>query len=127
MMHDDEPLAPTRPCRSTLIEFALFAPCIRSGAKVCTSVFFFQAEDGIRDTSVTGVQTCALPISYALQGNASVDPDLFGPAKAELGWVIDLLRGRALPNLDEYHQEPTIDPKTKLGHQIGRASCRERV
>src|SRR5437762_1756304 len=26
-------------------------------------LFFFQAEDGIRDTSVTGVQTCALPIS----------------------------------------------------------------
>src|SRR5436189_6432310 len=28
-------------------------------------IFFFQAEDGIRDTSVTGVQTCALPISDA--------------------------------------------------------------
>src|SRR5258706_423062 len=27
--------------------------------------FFFQAEDGIRDWSVTGVQTCALPISFA--------------------------------------------------------------
>src|SRR5256884_3143742 len=26
------------------------------------SVFFFQAEDGIRDVAVTGVQTCALPI-----------------------------------------------------------------
>src|SRR5438034_8258628 len=26
--------------------------------------FFFQAEDGIRDHCVTGVQTCALPISY---------------------------------------------------------------
>src|SRR5207248_4275233 len=26
--------------------------------------FFFQAEDGIRDRTVTGVQTCALPISY---------------------------------------------------------------
>ena len=25
-------------------------------------VFFFQAEDGIRDYKVTGVQTCALPI-----------------------------------------------------------------
>ena len=25
--------------------------------------FFFQAEDGIRDRDVTGVQTCALPIS----------------------------------------------------------------
>ena len=29
-------------------------------------IFFFQAEDGIRDTSVTGVQTCALPISQEL-------------------------------------------------------------
>src|SRR5882672_6204505 len=28
-----------------------------------TSFFFFQAEDGIRDHCVTGVQTCALPIS----------------------------------------------------------------
>src|SRR2546429_3566747 len=28
-----------------------------------TEVFFFQAEDGIRDVAVTGVQTCALPIS----------------------------------------------------------------
>src|SRR5256885_8710162 len=28
----------------------------------CTATFFFQAEDGIRDYKVTGVQTCALPI-----------------------------------------------------------------
>src|SRR5207249_5279356 len=27
-------------------------------------IFFFQAEDGIRDRNVTGVQTCALPISH---------------------------------------------------------------
>src|SRR2546422_6931644 len=27
--------------------------------------FFFQAEDGIRDVAVTGVQTCALPILFA--------------------------------------------------------------
>src|SRR5437879_13274334 len=33
--------------------------------------FFFQAEDGIRDTSVTGVQTCALPISTGLLGAAA--------------------------------------------------------
>src|SRR5437879_9154094 len=33
--------------------------------------FFFQAEDGIRDTSVTGVQTCALPISR----REAADPD----------------------------------------------------
>src|SRR5256885_9657225 len=30
---------------------------------MATVVFFFQAEDGIRDYKVTGVQTCALPIS----------------------------------------------------------------
>src|SRR5690606_41156014 len=30
--------------------------------KLFCSVFFFQAEDGIRDFHVTGVQTCALPI-----------------------------------------------------------------
>src|SRR5699024_7839336 len=30
--------------------------------------FFFQAEDGIRDRNVTGVQTCALPISFMKNG-----------------------------------------------------------
>src|SRR5699024_11864228 len=30
------------------------------------ALFFFQAEDGIRDRNVTGVQTCALPISTTL-------------------------------------------------------------
>src|SRR2546429_5573324 len=33
------------------------------GWRVCLRCFFFQAEDGIRDVAVTGVQTCALPIS----------------------------------------------------------------
>src|SRR5256885_6339522 len=32
--------------------------------------FFFQAEDGIRDYKVTGVQTCALPICLASVGDA---------------------------------------------------------
>src|SRR6266704_1799056 len=38
--------------------------------------FFFQAEDGIRDRNVTGVQTCALPISSPRSSSwcASVDP-----------------------------------------------------
>src|SRR5256886_6957177 len=36
--------------------------------RVC--FFFFQAEDGIRDLTVTGVQTCALPISLAAQTGA---------------------------------------------------------
>src|SRR5256885_13447252 len=33
------------------------------GCERCSCFFFFQAEDGIRDYKVTGVQTCALPIS----------------------------------------------------------------
>src|SRR2546422_10450262 len=33
--------------------------------------FFFQAEDGIRDVAVTGVQTCALPIWYGAQRYSS--------------------------------------------------------
>src|SRR6266436_6521235 len=44
-------------------------------------VFFFQAEDGIRDVAVTGVQTCALPIFEILSlhtsgklGSAALDP-----------------------------------------------------
>src|SRR5205085_3508287 len=44
-----------------------FAPVL-GGASICHTFcvvvfFFFQAEDGIRDLTVTGVQTCALPIS----------------------------------------------------------------
>src|SRR5439155_13646400 len=34
---------------------------------VSTTFFFFQAEDGIRDGHVTGVQTCALPIYLRLE------------------------------------------------------------
>src|SRR5256885_5037212 len=34
-------------------------------------IFFFQAEDGIRDYKVTGVQTCALPISHCVSEPAS--------------------------------------------------------
>src|SRR5207247_5648597 len=41
---------------------------------VCFSFFFFQAEDGIRDPLVTGVQTCALPICLDGAGNAAAAP-----------------------------------------------------
>src|SRR2546422_3332816 len=36
--------------------------------------FFFQAEDGIRDVAVTGVQTCALPISRTEAGSSVPAP-----------------------------------------------------
>src|SRR6478752_1115149 len=39
---------------------------------VANRYFFFQAEDGIRDVAVTGVQTCALPISEVADPDAAV-------------------------------------------------------
>src|SRR5256886_12053731 len=52
---------------------------------VCSVVFFFfffQAEDGIRDLTVTGVQTCALPISRDLRVAAAGGYDT-GAARGE--------------------------------------------
>src|SRR5207245_5105152 len=42
------------------------------------SFFFFQAEDGIRDATVTGVQTCALPISVYSFASQYTDTGLVG-------------------------------------------------
>src|SRR5699024_11917169 len=48
-------------------------------------VFFFQAEDGIRDRNVTGVQTCALPIFTAeIRALAAKNPDELYVAAKEL-------------------------------------------
>src|SRR6266481_7399086 len=44
--------------------------------------FFFQAEDGIRDGTVTGVQTCALPISGRGRGDVPGPPRLGSRAAA---------------------------------------------
>src|SRR2546430_8956967 len=47
-----------------------------SRRSACTAIicfFFFQAEDGIRDLTVTGVQTCALPICRRI-GNTPLSP-----------------------------------------------------
>src|SRR2546429_6733479 len=47
--------------------------------------FFFQAEDGIRDVAVTGVQTCALPISL-LSSALSENPGAVFPATMCVMW-----------------------------------------
>src|SRR5258708_21944671 len=56
-----------------------------------TSFFFFQAEDGIRDDLVTGVQTCALPISStAFETRACVVPNAVEAARDPLAadvWI----------------------------------------
>src|SRR5438552_16832248 len=72
--------------------------------------FFFQAEDGIRDDLVTGVQTCALPISQHSDDQAYVRALMKTPV-VYVGMLGPRQRTeRILRNLE-----------------IGRASCRERV
>src|SRR5699024_11675502 len=59
-----------------------------------TIVFFFQAEDGIRDRNVTGVQTCALPIFLAssivqyIHGGATFDATKFDKGLVEVGTLV---------------------------------------
>src|SRR5207253_7398346 len=83
-----------------------------------SSFFFFQAEDGIRDGHVTGVQTCALPISR--NAAAQVQPRTCERWLAE---IHDFTRPRAAAFRGD------LAPETILAslYQIGRASCRERV
>src|SRR5256885_9255384 len=61
--------------------------------------FFFQAEDGIRDYKVTGVQTCALPISAADSRDlpltmpcAVTTPFLTRAPKVAAAWPVILLQ-----------------------------------
>src|SRR5207248_5420664 len=58
----------------------------------CVAFFFFQAEDGIRDRTVTGVQTCALPIS--LWPRMSPDGVVRGAAPASRADVLDSSKRR---------------------------------
>src|SRR5207245_6875929 len=94
---------------------------------------FFQAEDGIRDATVTGVQTCALPISHLHL--------LCGPAQADLGVAF----GRRTASLGPPSEREAVmtpwhvlrlealvcdtgdDAGATRESQIGRASCREGV
>src|SRR2546430_10679184 len=88
--------------------------------------FFFQAEDGIRDLTVTGVQTCALPIS---------------PARGVAVLRLPARRGSAAhPGADRLRADQHEGRVAGQGREaeisgcgeaarreIGRESCRERV
>src|SRR5690625_6748070 len=82
--------------------------------------FFFQAEDGIRDGHVTGVQTCALPIYGAMEEIVVEELDV-------------IVAGDEVDEDEVIHtevaaveEEAVIDAEPAQ-EEIGRASCRERV
>src|SRR2546430_11333086 len=86
--------------------------------------FFFQAEDGIRDLTVTGVQTCALPIlENHLVFDRATHSSSASPRQAPL--PVQLLPSERT-FYDRYSWSLNIYPTIEEA-EIGRASCRERV
>src|SRR5699024_12028137 len=94
--------------------------------------FVFQAEDGIRDRNVTGVQTCALPIYIHTEYPGNV---------MTLGQTYGSLTNMKIENMREQHEAIVREKTLVESHrqeksdyaivtvtlEIGRASCRERV
>src|SRR5262249_16495904 len=95
------------------------------------SVFFFQAEDGIRDWSVTGVQTCALPISDVPAGRAhrnvtAIDAVPKGQARA-LAQCIELPSHIVIaPSVLEKPWGLSARNTRFADHWLGSSDCRER-
>src|SRR5699024_11863692 len=81
-------------------------PC--AGAWTCR--FFFQAEDGIRDRNVTGVQTCALPISTRGAGTGLVG----GCTPVCGGVVLCTMRMNKILNYDLENFAVTVQPGVLL-------------
>src|SRR5215204_6841918 len=78
--------------------------------------FFFQAEDGIRDHCVTGVQTCALPIWTGFGGNV----DFMTPANS---WLVDYEETLVGPEGENYPAhgiwaEPDVDHAAELMRRV---------
>src|SRR5206468_4547552 len=90
--------------------------------------FFFQAEDGIRDLIVTGVQTCALPICVrcAVGSNQQAETRRFV-------FEVEFARLEGLQPIGFQREDYLVERVSeefvgrKISGQIGRASCRERV
>src|SRR5947208_13538941 len=99
-------------------------------------VFFFQAEDGIRDDLVTGVQTCALPISAGTPEQESVEDYCGGQCFYDNVIEVDptnpnIVFAAGQFNYDIgsggiFRSDDGGQTWINLGYEIGRASCRER-
>src|SRR5690606_40402775 len=88
------------------------------------SLCFFQAEDGIRDFHVTGVQTCALPISKAAVDYwRDVDLYIGGSEHATGHLLYSRFWNKFLKDIGHVPEEEPF--KKLINQEIGRASGRE--
>src|SRR5256885_13120696 len=116
-------------CSSVDVVSGLWARCVwfgMSGESLLhiSFFFFFQAEDGIRDYKVTGVQTCALPISrYQNKIQGEIGPPDPSAAVVYLEGNFPASSATNPPSVRMEQKRFQFAP----GIQIGRASCRERV
>src|SRR5207249_1075031 len=90
--------------------------------------FFFQAEDGIRDRNVTGVQTCALPISDLYQGHRPGSPFWWGDLCVE---QIEYVRNLTFSEVNLLRVNPSVpyrDPSRPYRSEERRVGkeCRSR-
>ena len=134
-------------CLLVLISLVVILIC-RLRAVVCSfrvvfrvvfCVFFFQAEDGIRDRNVTGVQTCALPIFLQSQGEQLTRAGneyrwkrhdsltirgnkWYRHSQSKGGGPVDFVMEFFGKSFTE-----AVELLTGEKGEIGRASCRERV
>src|SRR5207249_5241048 len=82
--------------------------------------FFFQAEDGIRDRNVTGVQTCALPIFLRFATPEPTPTSASARAMPVVSWARRALRvGRSCRRCADFH--PRI--RTSIGERFGFHYC----
>src|SRR5205085_8102109 len=88
------------------------------GACPCSADFFFQAEDGIRDLTVTGVQTCALPILSPLPR-----PRTSSPSKSTLPEVGSISRKMQRPTV--VFPDPDSPTRRSEERRVGK-ECRSR-
>src|SRR3712207_7893591 len=84
-------------------------------------VFFFQAEDGIRDIGVTGVQTCALPISRWRVPDGEGDGHEPGVER-----IWRLATQHQLAGCSSVHLEPRLDAVERSEERRVGKECRSR-
>src|SRR2546430_9884983 len=88
--------------------------------------FFFQAEDGIRDLTVTGVQTCALPISTLRRSTLSLPrPEKFVPFSTSLIHPQNLISPLRRPIMKAKRRTLTTAPTRSEERRVGK-ECRSR-
>src|SRR5690348_17539208 len=86
--------------------------------------FFFQAEDGIRDGRVTGVQTCALPISIETRLPVGMCRNSFGPCAFECGPRTPVIRNCAFGNFSpSMPMNGMLPPSPMYTGGAPKASC----